>query len=90
MFYAHIIALLPLVSSVVCFFFNCFLLFWVEIGQLLQNMYEKDHNCSLKDLKKRPGTDHVILGPMRGLEINYMWRGRIHISIYPNIDIPTL
>ena len=30
---------------------------------------------------ERPGTDHVILGPMRGLEINYMGRGHIFTNI---------
>ena len=39
-----------------------------------------------KRLEKRPGTDHVVLGPMRGLEINYVWRGRIHISKYRHPD----
>ena len=28
---------------------------------------------------ERPGTDHVTVGPMRGLKINYMKRGQINI-----------
>ena len=32
-------------------YFNCFSLFWVEIGQLLPNMYEKGHNCPLRHFK---------------------------------------
>ena len=38
---------------------------------------------------ERPGTDLVILGPMRGLEINYMGRGHskckfIYVYTYRN------
>ena len=32
-------------------YFIGFLMFWVEIGQLLPNMNEKGHNCPLKDFK---------------------------------------
>jgi hypothetical protein len=35
---------------------------------------------------ERPGTDHVIGGPMRGLAINYMGRGHINPNIYRHCD----
>ena len=34
-------------------YFNCFLLFWVEIGQLLPNMYKKKATTALIKFKKK-------------------------------------
>ena len=31
---------------------------------------------------ERPGTNHVMSGPMRGLENNFMGRGQIYLYIY--------
>ena len=56
---------------------------------MFQNSSVREEGGGMKEdhggfTNERPGTDHVMLGPMRGLEINYMGGG------HPNIHIATL
>ena len=51
----------------------------------LRDLSNNNKKC-VEGANERPGSGHVICGPMRGLKQNYMKRGHLNIQTNPHRD----